>query len=292
MTDRDVERTAPGTTGDRLGLRVRGRIALGLILLLAVILVGCGDDDNDVVIAPDGEPDEVVFALSTAGGFVVTDQESGGFPVLVVNGDGTVTRPAPTILIYPGPALPALERTQLTQSQLAAVRESGLFTGDPIDPGDPPVADAPVTTMVATVDGEQRSVEVHSLDGSPAPGVEGEAAEARDAALGLVEAVRDIIDDPALEWEVVEPDRLVVGSLPYDLTPDVDPGPPVSWPLDAELVAATGETQAGCVTLAGEQARIVVEVARDATEITRWEAGDQEYQLVFIPWYPQLNGCP
>ncbi|MCB0995225.1 MAG: hypothetical protein KDB21_09055 [Acidimicrobiales bacterium] len=293
----------------------RSRVAVAIVVAcgLALAAAACSADEKVTAGAEGGgeatptpgatgpevsfAPDDIVFSVFVGGGYVPVDVALGEYPELVIMGDGAVTRPAATTAIFPGPALPALEQTTLTADELATihglVRASGLFGDVAPDFGEPNITDAATTTIDVTVDGEPRTVSVYALDldADDVSGLVSPARENRTAVAALVDDVRSLIDDPARGWTVVTPERLVVRSMAYALASDVDPGPPVPWPLEPETIGVPENRIAGCLELEGADAERVIEVAAEATQITRWDAEQTDYQLVFVPWYPTLNGC-
>ena len=91
----------------------------------------------------------------------------GTTPFWSLFGDGTLIVPGPQIEIYPGPALPNLTATPVSedgiQAILQAARDAGLMDGDK-DYGDMCIADAANTVFTTTADGSTSVVTAYALD--------------------------------------------------------------------------------------------------------------------------------
>ena len=271
---------------------------IALALLIAVVAAACGnDDDADVTVAPPPGPPTTVYAVEVGGGFVPVEAALAEAPRLVILSDGTVFRPGVTTAIFPGPALPVLETTTLSEDELAEVlglvsENADLFLD--VDFGQPPVADVPTTTVTALVGEERLSASAFALGMSDAGGLTDEQVELRTQLQELIDAVDAIVDDPDRTWQLADPPALLIRSLPATTTqPEVDPGPPVDFPLDAGSALVPGpDAQFGCLAVT-EPADLaaVLEAAADATQITPWVVDGQELQLVFAPLYPHEDGC-
>jgi ribosomal protein L18 len=133
------------------------------------------------------------------GGFVPYEYTLGSTPFWSLFGDGTLIVPGPQIEIYPGPALPNLTATPVSedgiQAILEAAREAGLMDGD-ANYGDQCIADAATTVFTTNADGTTTVVSAYALDvGEPA----GTCGNDRDAeARGKLAADRDARVRPPL----------------------------------------------------------------------------------------------
>lgn len=131
--------------------------AAGLAALLAA--GACGNDSTGVGGAGLDRPTgagEVVVQVMVDGGFVPPEVALATVPARTVLGDGTVVTPAPTPAIYPGPALAPLQAVKVSSATVdglvARAAKLGLLAG-PLQFGQPPVADAPNTTVTIAAGG-------------------------------------------------------------------------------------------------------------------------------------------
>ena len=133
---------------------------------------------------PSGKND-VVLQVRTGGGFVPIEYDYTNTPEFSLYGDGRVVITGPVIMIYPGPALPYLQTTiiseETVQAILSAAREAGLFSAT-FDYGQPGIADAPTTTFVLNAGGAGYRAQVYALGmESGAGGLSLEQQQARAA---------------------------------------------------------------------------------------------------------------
>jgi hypothetical protein len=214
-------------------------------------------------------------------------------PSPVILSDGTVYRAGAVPAIYPGQALPAVETTTLEPAELDEVlalvdAHRALFEGT--DFGEPPIADVPTTTLLASIDGELSEAAAFAL-GFEDTGLTPAQTAARQDLTTLMGDVQAIVDDPGREWQFADPTAMLARSYPPVEQADVDPGPPLEFPVDDAGALSTATTGFGCMELRGEDLDLVLEAARDATQITPWVVGDQTVQIVFRPVYPHETGC-
>ncbi|MPY94926.1 MAG: hypothetical protein GEV08_18265 [Acidimicrobiia bacterium] len=180
-----------------------------------------------------GTEGELLLRVDVGGGFVPIEANLTHLPMLSVYDDGLVLQPAPMIMIYPGPALPALNASELEDEGLerlqAAVEASGL-AAEPPDYGQPPIADAANTMVTITVDGTTYEHVANALrePGEPPwPGLTEEQQAAREQ---LAEFVAQASDLGALvgegnlgEQQPWEPERYRLWAQPAS---DILPGTP------------------------------------------------------------------
>ncbi|MGI9658693.1 MAG: hypothetical protein ACR2OD_07285, partial [Gaiellaceae bacterium] len=122
------------------------------------------------------------------------------------------------------------------------------------------------------------------------PALSSAQREARDALMALVSDVFAAAEGVS-EWNEPQLDRLVVWALPYFDRSDLDPGPPIEWPLNPELLTLDPETQRGCVELSERRAERLVAAATSSTQLTPWTAGEERYQLVLRPQLLASDVC-
>ncbi|HWO70215.1 MAG TPA: hypothetical protein VNP94_05610 [Actinomycetota bacterium] len=253
-------------------------------------------------------PDDLVLRVATGGGFVPPAYAFRELPSFSLYGDGRLIRPGATIEIYPGPALPGLYVTRISeegvQAILARAREAGLLGPDRrLDW--PVVADAPWTTFTVAAGGVSHVVSAYALgfeegtEGGLPPGVTEEEAAARRELAAFLRALGDL-----RSWlpagavgpeEPYEPHALRVLVEPWREAPDPALAQPeVAWPLGP--LAGFGEPSglapgARCGVVEGSDLRALLPLAERANELTSWTSGGERYLLTFRPLLPDESGC-
>ena len=248
--------------------------------------------------------DQLILRMAYQGGFVPYEYTLGSTPFWSLFGDGTLIVPGPQIEIYPGPALPNLTATQLSedgiQAILQAAGDAGLLDGD-ADYGDQCIADAATTVFTTTADGTTSVVSAYALDvGEPA----GTCGSDKDAdARGKLAAfqaklsdLRSWLPDGSVGSErPLDPTEMRVYVLPYQGDPEL-PQDPIEWPLEPPLDAfgepipnAPADTRCGVVT--GEDLATLLAAARDANALTPWTSDGSHHQLIFRPLLPDERTC-
>lgn len=277
------------------------RTLLTLLTAVALATSGCADAGEEVEVGGEGSPG------GSDGGLFVSVEVGGGFspvgadfrqpPTATVYADGTVFAPGAITLQYPGPAILPVFTGSIAQPEideiLAAAEEAGL-TEERSEWGDPPVADAPTTTITVVVDGEARVNSIYALgsEGGPpgAPGqAEGDSEGARQQAQDFVDLVSSKVTESAQEQ--YEPDRYRVLPIEPGTGPQPDPAvQPQSrdWPYpDLTLEPFR------CVAVTGDRATQFGEALAESSEITLWrtESGE-EFFLSVRATLPHEPDCP
>jgi hypothetical protein len=272
------------------------RIPLLLVSLL-LVAAACGDDGTTATAdAPEPPADGLVIQVARAGGFVTPEMTFANLPSVSVYADGRVLAPGATIMIYPGPALVPLQETTISDAEVARLLELadelGL-TGEPLDYGQPPVADAPDTIVtITTVSGstEQRATALAEVDPADAS-LSDDQREARRRLQELVEAVEGQASDgsPASAYE---PDAYVARATAEE--PQVDQGAEepqprfVEWPVDLLEPAQIGD----CTMFAADAADALEALFRDADQLTYFtDADGATWRVTVRPVLPHESGC-
>ena len=132
---------------------------------------------------PSGK-NQIVLQVTTGGGFVPIEFFVTLVPEFTVYGEGRVIVPGPIDAIYPGPALPNLQTTVISeesaQAILSAARGAGLFN-PAFDYGRPTVADGPTTTIVINAGAATYRSQIYALTVGGAGGLSAEQQQARAA---------------------------------------------------------------------------------------------------------------
>jgi hypothetical protein len=313
-------------------LAVRGAVVgvavLGLAACGGTVDAGSGSTDGETDgLVRDVDADGPLLQVHAAGGFVMPGYDFASVPALTVYEDGRAITHGPQIMIFPGPVLPNLLVSELTADDVDAIveaaREAGLL-GDAPDYGQPPVADAPTTTLTITVDGETfvHAVDALGIADGTDPGAlvgedegivgaeEGEdgAAEGRDELgqpqeIGLtpdqVEArstlnaflaqVNEIV--PTGDGEPYDITAFAVAGRPADGGEPADPAfapQVVPWPLTSLALADLD----GCEVVDGDDAATLLETLTEANQLTQFDQDGTTYEVWFRPLLPHETECP
>jgi hypothetical protein len=247
---------------------------------------------------------KLVVRVETAGGLLAPAYALSRFPEFSLYGDGRVLTGGPQIQIYPGPALPNIRVTKVSeagvQAILRAARGAGLLGPDRRF-ADGSVADAPTTTFTVVAAAGRHVTSVYALGMQASDQMSASERRARASLLALQAKLSNLTS-----W-------LPKGSLsrdesfvPSGLRVFVRPGPPaaqppleepaIDWPLPTPLrafgtsLATWPDLRCGAVT--GGDLNVLLAAARRANELSPWRSGDATYSLTFRPLLPDESGCP
>jgi hypothetical protein len=282
------------------------RRLLPLLLVPILAFAACGDDGEDVTTRPDGDdptdptdPADPAAPGGADGALVVSVEVVGAFttpeagfrqlPTQVVYEDGTTASQGAVMAIYPGPAVLPVVRGELTEAEVARVREAAVeagLTGD-LDVGEPPVADAGTTRITVVVDGTGHVTEVPSLGfDEVGPGVDEDQAEARGRVQSFLDELdRLFVGAETSDWLAVDRYRVMALEPLEGDELDVEPNR-LDWPLDE--APAMGE----CTPVTGEDATTLEGVLDRATEITVWTGpGGEVFRAAVRPVLPHEPDC-
>lgn len=289
-------------------------VAVATVAVLASACGGVGNDDTGsggstgatgaIGIEHPTGADQLILRVAYEGGFVPYEYTLGSTPFWSLFGDGTLIVPGPQIEIYPGPALPNLTATPVSedgiQAILEAARDAGLMDGD-ANYGNQCIADAATTVFTTSADGTTTVVSAYALDvGDPAGTCGNEKdAEAR-AKLAAFQAkltdLRSWLPNGSVGTErPYDPTEMRVYVLPYQGDAEL-PQDPIEWPLEPPLDAfgepvqnGPGHTRCGVVT--GEDLTTLLAAAGKANALTPWTSGGTGYHLIFRPLLPDEHAC-
>ena len=306
-----------GRVDETMGVIMRvGRIGVA-VAAVAVVASACGGLANDDpgsggttgatgatgIEHPTGA-DQLILQMAYEGGFVPYEYTLGSTPFWSLFGDGTLIVPGPQIEIYPGPALPNLTATPVSEDGIQAILEAaadaGLMDGD-ANYGNQCIADAATTVFTTDANGQTSVVSAYALDvGEPAGTCgNGGDADAR-AKLAAFQAkltnLHSWLPSGSLGAErPYDPTEMRVYVLPYQGDAEL-PQDPTEWPLEAPLDSfgepvenASSDTRCGVVT--GEDLTTLLAAAKNANALTPWTSGGTEYQLIFRPLLPDEHAC-
>lgn len=253
---------------------------------------------------PTGAAD-LVLRLRYIGGFVAPAAHLVDLPVISVYGDGTVVVPGPQIAIFPGPALPNLQRATITpagmQVLLEAARDAGLLGPDAhYDLGG--IMDASSAEFTLNADGRVHTVSAYALmEGSGSPqGSDPAVAEARSklarfqAQLGSLEALLGGEMGSLSPYATESVQLLVSAGAPDNqgLTQR-----PTAWPLTTPLATfgkALPDLFQGqrCGVVDGADIDLLMPLLQEANALTPWTDDGAAYGLLVRPLLPGEDGCP
>ena len=279
-------------------MRVRTLIALAG--LTAAALAGCGDDEATIIAKEGPKANDVVLSVAHSGGFIAPSATFSETPSAVVYGDGTTLQPGAMIEIYPGPAYVPLHEGKLTQDVIDGLLEQAQeqeldLTGEPVDAGQPPVADAPDTVLVIrTPDGKvvTHSANALGMDVGGAETMTEQQQDARRRMQEMVSAIESAVSDVASDEFVPDGYRLrATGADPAQFggTADGEPEPRIKpWPVAGVDLAAAAE----CLAVTGADADGVRDTMKQADQLTFFTSAGTTYQVVIRPLLPDEDGCP
>ena len=284
-------------------MRIRSLVPLAAVLLVAG---GCGrltGSGSEGTRHPTGA-DELILRVETGGGFIAPSYSLRQIPGFSLYGDGRVITQGAQIEIYPGPALPSILETRLTedgiQAILEAARDAGLF-GPDRHYDYPGIADAPTTTFTLDADGAEHVISAYALgEGQDATGLSEEDAEARAKLArfqGKLTDLRSWLPGGSVGDEAqLSFDELRVYVQPYAQAPDQGlVEPKVDWPLDPPLstfgepVTDLQDTRCGAVS--GDELTALLPLVRGSNKLTPWTSAGSEFLLLFRPLLPNEHGC-
>jgi len=299
----------------RAGKRTRLILAAAALFVLSITVITCGsggpggngDGSTTTASSPGGSvvhpsgKNEIVLQVTTGGGFVPIEYNVTLVPEFSLYGEGRVIVPGPVDAIYPGPALPNLQTTVISEDSLQAIlsasREAGLF--DPtFDYGLPTVADGPTTTIVINADGTTYRSEIYSLTVEGAGGLSMEQQQARAALNDLRGKLVELtaFASGEIAWEQYQYSALAAYSQAVDpgYTPDPTDVQPnrLEWPLGDLGTLGEEVTRPGFrrVVISGQDLAALQPLLGQATQTTLWKSGDREYRLFFRPLLPDETG--
>lgn len=252
---------------------------------------------------------DLVVRLRYVGGFAPPSAHMLDLPAVSVYGDGTVIVPGPVPAIYPGPALPNLQRATITpagmQLLLEAARDAGLLGPDAhYDMGG--IMDASSSEFTVNADGAIHTISAYALFESGGrepenPGAEPAVIEARakllvfQNQLGQLEALLGPEVGDATPYVPTALQLLVSDGAPVD--EQALGQEPIEWPLETPL-ATFGEPMAAlimgerCGVVTGSDVDALLPSFQAANTLTPWTDDGAAFGIAVRPLLPGEAGCP
>jgi hypothetical protein len=254
--------------------------------------------DPSVFEHPSG--DAAVLRIEFSGGFVASSFLYTSFPAFSLTGDGRVIVPGAQILIFPGPALPAVNLRKLTEDGIQAVlrdvKGTGLF-GKSVEflAAQNFVADVGDTIFTLHADGAEVTVRVYGLgvfdSAGTYPGVSADELAANRTLsrlfqdLGNLDATLPATAWADASWQPYQPQalRLLVRNADADAPDESGIGNRLlDWPVDSDPATFGDPTFDGaqrCGVVSGQDANDWYAALSSANQLTRFVKGDHRYQV-------------
>jgi len=254
---------------------------------------------------PTGSND-LVIRYEELGGFVAPQALLTRYPIVSIYGDGRVITEGPVPAIFPGPALPNLQASTLTETglqRLLAISGDDGLLGPDASYDATNVADASAARFTVVADGATHTIGAYAL-GMDDPNLEADATAARAklrafaAALGDLQTsvgAENVGQDTSFAWDSIA--VYVAEGAPEPGDPNLA-RKPIAWPLSTPLAtfgepATAGTINAGrCGVVSGADADRLRPLLADATQITPWTSAGSSYSLTFHPLLPDQTTCP
>ena len=301
--------------------RQRSVLLLSFVAALALLISACGASGTsptatptttasptpEAIAHPTGA-DEYILRIAQEGGFVAPAALLTRLPLVTLAGNGCAIVEGLHTDIFPGPVLPNLLETCLTeygvQGILQAAKLAGLMNGD-ADYGNPHVADATTTVFTLNAGGKTMTVKAYALGeatqstGTPAADV------ARQKLVELQNKLANLHEWlPATAFSGAqhpyEVTRLQVVSQPVSgggsvATPEGIAVQHPDWPLATPLseIGQPFNTSATmrCTIVQGDDLATLMTQLHTANQLTQWNSGGEEYSLLLRPLLPGEQGC-
>lgn len=287
-------------------------ISVAALIVTACSGTGAGPSSEPPSPVPSGiayptGASDLVVRLRYVGGFVAPAAHLLEVPVISVYGDGSVIVPGPQIAIYPGPALPNLQRATMTpagmQRLLEAARDAGLLGQDAIyDLGG--IMDASTAQFTVNADGRVHTVSAYALmeaGESPPDGADPAVTQARAKLANFraqIGSLEGFLGPELGAWSpyAAESVQLLVSHG----APDDGQGlaqKPVAWPLSTPLAAfgtALPTLMEGqrCGVVTGGELTALRPLLEAANSLTPWTDAGASFGIAVRPLLPDEAGCP
>lgn len=257
--------------------------------MLALIVAACnGDSTTQTTVPPD--PDQVLLTVTSEGGFVPIEFNLERMPRYVLMADGTLYHQGPVPAIFPGPLLPNVQVSTITEASFgeitALIEELGLPGIDERydNTGAEMVADASTEVFTYHDETGEHRLAIYALGIS-----EGGGSTDRILANELLQA----LDTATAEGDSdpYQPERLQVAVGPA-LQFEQGMSTTEPWPL-AVSFEEMDEWAIGwrCMEVAGQEVDELISVLSEANQATLWDTGTEELSMKARPLLPGETAC-
>ncbi len=288
----------------------------GVLLLVALAAPACGrleagtsPGTNQPPASAPSSSDALVLRMDTSGGFIAPQATLQSMPRFSLFADGRAITEGPRIEIYPGPALPSVIVTQITQQGVQALVRDALDAslGANHRYTSASISDMPTTTFMLVRNGTTYTTSVYALGagGGTTPVM---SSGERAARAGLEEFASELSDPRgSLPQGSVGADgpytpeglRIFVQRSKAATTQSaLDPTlheKTVIWPLSTPLAGfgkpASGLPATRCGTVSGSDLNRLLPLAHSANQLTPWRSNGATYSLTFRVLLPDEEGC-
>lgn len=250
-------------------------------------------------------PDQLVLRVDSCCGFVAYEYTLRQMPMFSLMGDGRSFTLGPQIEIYPGPALPNVQQTDITDEGIRAIldaaRQAGLYEShDYTEPMT--ISDAPTTIFTLVEgDGTEHVTRAYALTEANDDGLPQAQREARHKLrhfLDQLGRLREWLPEGSVGEEhpaPVEGLRINEHELgPNDVDADLHQ-PSQDWPLSEPLSTfgdpVKGQPGMRCGTVDGADLEKLLPKVERSNELTPWLSEGTKYRLFLRPLLPDESGC-
>lgn len=279
----------------------------GIAALLTMLTVGCAGiatgRGSDGIEHPTS-PNRLVLRVEQGGGFVPIEYALRDVPLFSLYGDGRIVTTGPQIAIYPGPALPNLVVTRISdegiQAILRAARDAGLL-GPDRHYDHPGIADVHTTTFTVVAEGSRHVISAYALGVDDATGlIPEDEREARRKLSDFQAKLSDLRswlpqgsvgEESSFEFDEL---RIFVRQASWESPDEGLEQPEIEWPLEEGLAGfgqELNDLEFRCGSVEGASLATLLPVVQNANELTPWRDGAELYGLVFRPLLPDESGC-
>lgn len=291
-------------------MKVRTIVALGTV---AAVMAGCakattapgsGSPSSGGIAHASGAGD-LVLQVGNEGGFIAPSFTLTQIPQFSLFGDGSILTPGVEPAIYPGSALPSIQRQVVAEAGIQAILQAAIDAGlkdgiDHTDLGGTGMADASTTVFTFVADGVTHTVKVYALGGLSArpdgmSQAEFNARKALQDFLGSLGTLQTWL--PAGSVGASQPfDATGSRLLVSDYQPDAQLKEPAkAWPLGTPLASFGDSTSimgTRCGVVSGQDwTATLLPLVSNANQLTPWTSGGQRYAISFRPLLPNETGC-
>lgn len=272
---------------------------------LLLLVTACGPQGEAANADGPGQPegshpaDAVVFQMTSIGGFGMPSALASRIPAISVYGDGRVISEGPTILIYPGPALPNLQVHPIAPEAVSTLLESARAAGvdGAVDFGTPTIADAQTARFTIRGANGTEQIDVPALT-EAGDGAYGLTADQRAARTRLRAFVASLTSDSGLlaptKGDSAKPyvPTVVAGVAVPFTDPEGLGQPEVAWPgptLPGEPLGS--DNGPGCVTVTGAELQTLLAAAEESTAAAPWTSDGKSWTVQLRPLLPNETSC-